>query len=93
MKRSVTTHAITFSVVPNPASDEASLVYTKETSEAAYLTLYNAQGAEVLRVIVPKGVVRHAFSTHGITPGPYHYKVVSSNGATLVGMGKLSILR
>jgi len=79
------------SVVPNPASDEASLVLSLETTEPAYLTLHNTVGSEVLRVFVPKGVVRHSFSTANIAPGLYHYKVLSGGG--LLGDGKLTIVR
>jgi len=79
------------SVVPNPASDEASLVLSLETTEPAYLTLHNTVGSEVLRVFVPKGVVRHSFSTANIAPGLYYYKVFGGGG--LLGDGKLTIVR
>lgn len=84
-------HSNPVRVVPNPASDEASLMLTRETDEPAYLTLYNAVGSEVMRVLVPKGVLRHAFSIASIAPGLYQFKVLGPNG--LAGDGKLTILR
>jgi hypothetical protein len=91
LKRLLDQHINAVSIVPNPASDEASLVLLHETVEPAYLTLYNAVGSESLRVLVPKGTERHAFSTASMPPGLYHYKVLSGNG--LMGDGKLTIVR
>ncbi len=79
------------SIVPNPATDEATLMLTRETEALAYLTLYNMVGSVVLRVLVPKGVTRHAFSTADIAPGLYHYKVLGIGGR--MGGGKLTIAR
>ncbi|MBL7962776.1 MAG: right-handed parallel beta-helix repeat-containing protein [Flavobacteriales bacterium] len=78
-------------VVPNPVSDEANLLLAQESVRPAYLTMYNTVGSEVLRVLVPKGVVRHAFSTASIASGLYHFKVLSGDG--LLGDGKLTIVR
>ncbi|MBK9176132.1 MAG: right-handed parallel beta-helix repeat-containing protein [Flavobacteriales bacterium] len=84
-------HVNALNVVPNPASDEASLILVHETAEPAYLTLYNAVGSESLRVLVPKGTVSHAFSTACMATGLYHYQLLSGDG--LVGHGKLTIVR
>ncbi len=84
-------HAHAVSVVPNPAKDEATLVLTREIEVPAWLTLYNAVGSEVLRMLVPKGTMRLPFTTTNIAPGLYHYAVLSSGG--LVGNGKLTIVR
>lgn len=91
VKNVVEQQANEVSIVPNPATDEATLVLTRETEALAYLTLYNTVGSEVLRVLVPKGVTRHAFSTANIAPGLYHYKVLGDGGR--MGGGKLTITR
>jgi hypothetical protein len=91
VKRLIEHETNAVSIVPNPANDEAALVLNREVPEPVYLTLYNAMGSEALRVFVPKGVVRHAFSTANIAPGLYHYTVLSGGG--LLGHGKLTIVR
>ena len=79
------------SMVPNPAMDEVTLVLTAALEEVGTLLFYNAQGAEVLRMNVPKDQQRTALSTETWAPGMYHYRLLSATGD--VGAGKLSIVR
>ena len=78
-------------MVPNPAMDEVTLVLTAALEEVGTLLFYNAQGAEVLRMNVPKDQQRTALSTAELAPGVYHYRVLSAAGD--LGTGKLSIVR
>ncbi|MCB9165666.1 MAG: hypothetical protein H6592_14725 [Flavobacteriales bacterium] len=79
------------SMVPNPAMDEVTLVLTAALEEAGTLLICNAQGAEVLRLRVPKDQQRTAVSVATLAPGVYHYRVLGVTGD--LGAGKLSIVR
>ncbi|MBK8950422.1 MAG: hypothetical protein IPM68_16685 [Flavobacteriales bacterium] len=79
------------SVVPNPASDEATLVLDRTLEEPAVFIVYDAVGAEVMRSTIPIEVSRFAFSTASLAPALYHFKVLSGTGA--FGHGKLTIVR
>lgn len=78
-------------MVPNPAMDEVTLVLTTALEEAGTLLFYNAQGAEVLRMNVPKDQQRTDVSVATLAPGVYHYRVLGVAGD--LGAGKLSIVR
>jgi len=79
------------SVIPNPASDEATLVLTMEQETPGMLIIFDALGAEVARHTVPAGSQRHAFSTVALAPALYHYKVLMAD--SVIGNGKLTIVR
>jgi len=55
------------------------------------LIIYDALGKQVQRHRLSKDVVRYEFSTAELKQGAYHYAV--SNGADVIGTGKLMILR
>ncbi|HOZ41524.1 MAG TPA: hypothetical protein PLL25_12015 [Flavobacteriales bacterium] len=78
-------------MVPNPAMDEVTLVLTSALEEAGTLLICNAQGAEVLRLRVPKDQQRTAVSVATLAHGVYHYRVLGVTGD--LGAGKLSIVR
>ncbi|MBV6405231.1 MAG: hypothetical protein GFGODING_01998 [Flavobacteriales bacterium] len=78
-------------VVPNPTSDEATLVLDRELEEPATFVMYDAVGAEVMRLTVAVEMPRLAFSTTGLAPTVYQYRVQSRTGA--IGNGKLTIVR
>lgn len=78
-------------VVPNPAGEEAALVLSRALYEPGRLLVYNALGAEVLRVVIPAEVKRATFATSCLAPGLYQYKMVVQTGA--LGNGKLTIVR
>lgn len=81
----------TVNVIPNPASNEATLVLTMEQETPGMLIIFDALGAEVARHTVPAGSQRHAFSTATLAPALYHYKVLVADG--VIGDGKLTIVR
>lgn len=78
-------------VVPNPASDEATLVLTKPLDEPGVFVLFDAIGAEVMRYTIPVETPRFAFSTSDLAPALYHYQVRGPAG--VLGNGKLTIVR
>ena len=78
-------------VVPNPATDEASLVLTEEWDAPGVFIVYDALGAEVFRHTVPAYTQRYAFSTTALAPAMYHYRVRGRSGVE--SNGKLSIVR
>ena len=78
-------------MVPNPATDEATLVLTKPPDEAGTLVMFNALGAVVMNVRIPADQQRVALSTTALVPGMYHYRVQNAHGE--LGDGKLSIVR
>ena len=78
-------------IIPNPASDEASVLLTRTLEQTGSLVLYDALGSEVLRVTVPKYEFRIPFSTATLTPALYHYRMHGNAG--IIGEGKLSIIR
>jgi len=78
-------------VVPNPASDEATLVLDRELEGPGTFVVYDAVGAEVMRQAVPIEMPRMAFSTASLAPALYHYQVRGPSG--IIGVGKLTIVR
>lgn len=78
-------------VVPNPASDEATLVLNRELEGPGTFVVYDAVGAEVMRQAVPIEMPRMAFSTASLAPALYHYQVRGPSG--IIGVGKLTIVR
>ena len=78
-------------VVPNPATDEASLLLTEEWDTPGVLIVYDALGAEVFHLVVPAYTPRYSFSTASLAPAVYHYQVRAPSGA--LSHGKLSIVR
>jgi hypothetical protein len=81
----------TITVVPNPATDQASLVLDEAWDAPGVLVVYDAMGAEVMRAEVPAYTPRWEFSTAALAPAMYHYRVRGPSGK--VFDGKLSIIR
>ncbi len=79
------------SVVPNPTSDEATLILARPLEGSSTLIAYNAVGKEVLRMIIPAETLRTVFNTSTLAPGVYHYALLSQDGT--LGYGKLTIVR
>lgn len=77
-------------ILPNPASDEATLVYSLNEGTTGHLMLYDALGQEVQRYPLSTDAQRFYFSTTELAPGAYHY-VVRENHAIL-GEGKLVVV-
>jgi len=91
VKSSIEQGANSVSVYPNPAGDNATLVLTAPLAESGTIVIFDALGAEVLRVTVPQDVVQHGFSTALLSRALYHYKVYSNS--VPIGEGKLTIIR
>ena len=91
VKRLMETVQSTLSVIPNPATDEATLVLTRTLDEPGMFILYDAIGAEVMRYVVPPDMLRVAFSISSLAPALYHYQVRGVSG--VIGGGKLSVVR
>ena len=91
VKRLTTQRINSVSVMPNPASDEATLVFAQELNEPGILIMYDAMGAEVLRSGIPRRTMLVAFSTATLAPALYHYKVLAAGD--VIGNGQLTILR
>ncbi|MBK9077143.1 MAG: hypothetical protein IPL77_19645 [Flavobacteriales bacterium] len=81
----------TVSVVPNPASNEATLVLSRALDEPGVFVLYDGLGAEVMRRTVPVELPRLTFNIASLAPALYHYDVRGPSG--LIGNGKLTIVR
>jgi hypothetical protein len=77
-------------VVPNPASEEATLVLDQEQEEPMTFMLFNTVGKEVKRITVPAHTLRFPFSTAPLAPALYHFQVRGPSG--LLGSGKLTII-
>ncbi len=77
-------------VMPNPANDEATLVYQFDEGRTGFLVLQDALGKEVLRHALTADINRFQFSTAGLAPGAYHYAVLEGDG--LLGEGKLVVV-
>lgn len=78
-------------VVPNPATDNASLMLGGEWQTPGEFVLYNAVGAVVMRAVVPANTPQWEFSTTALAPAMYHYMVQGPTGSRFAG--KLSIVR
>lgn len=91
VKSMATAEPNALTVVPNPASDEATLVLTKPLDEPGVFVLFDAIGAEVMRYTIPVETPRFAFSTSALAPALYHYQVRGPAG--VLGNGKLTIVR
>jgi hypothetical protein len=78
-------------VVPNPATDHASLVLDREWDAPGVFIIYDAMGAIVMRAEVPAYTPRWEFSTAALAPAIYHYRVRGPSGKKYDG--KLSIIR
>ncbi|MEO7081350.1 MAG: hypothetical protein ABIY71_07470 [Flavobacteriales bacterium] len=83
--------AVTLSIVPNPARDNATLVLDKGLDGPGVLLVFSTVGQEVLRKAIPMEMARMEFSTASLTPGLYHYQVRGPSGK--MGEGKLAISR
>jgi hypothetical protein len=81
----------TVAVVPNPAVDEATLVLTEQLYGPGVFVVFDAIGAEVMRLMIPVEQERFTFSTTDLAPAMYHYQVRGPSG--LLGDGKLTIVR
>ncbi|MEZ4758112.1 MAG: hypothetical protein R2817_14905 [Flavobacteriales bacterium] len=79
------------SVVPNPTSDEATLVLAEPLDDPGVFIVYDALGAEVLRHLVAAESLRHIVNTEALAPALYYYQVRGPSG--LLGVGKLTIVR
>lgn len=91
VKNVVEQQANAVSIVPNPANDEATLVLDQPLDEPGFFVAYNAMAKEVMRLTVPAETTRVVFSTSGLAPTVYQYRVQSRTGA--IGNGKLTIVR
>ena len=76
-------------ILPNPACDEATLVYTLAEGSEGFLLLYDAIGKQVIRYRLGTDMTRFTFNTSDLAPGAYHY-LVEVDGAS-IGDGKLMI--
>ena len=81
---------IALRVIPNPASDEATLMLDRTLDAPGVFIVYDAVGAEVMRHTVPIEIPRLAFSTASLAPALYHYQVRGPSG--IIGGGKLTII-
>jgi len=79
------------SVIPNPATNEATLVLTETLNEPGVFVVFDALGAEVLRSVVPVQTLRWSMNTELLAPAMYQYQVRGPSG--LLGVGKLTIVR
>ena len=78
-------------IMPNPAIDEATLVFTLPSEKPAVIITYNTMGNEVMRTMVPAEILRFTFNTSTLAPAVYHYKVIERT--SLIGSGRLTIVR
>ncbi len=78
-------------LLPNPATDQATLVLDAPLSEPATLLLTNALGAVALSVRVPAEQLRTELKLAGLAPGIYHYTLRWPQGT--IGTGKLAVER
>ena len=79
------------SIQPNPTADLATLLYTLDEDMQGTLVIYDALGKEVQRHSLSAAFERYEFSTAALQQGAYQYVV--SNGADVIGTGKLVIVR
>jgi hypothetical protein len=91
LKRLLDQHINAVSIVPNPASDEATLVLTRALKDPGTLFMYDAVGAEVLRRSIPAEAMRFVFATAALAPALYHFKVLSAG--VVISVGRLTIVR
>ncbi|MBV6405235.1 MAG: hypothetical protein GFGODING_02002 [Flavobacteriales bacterium] len=87
--KSLTDQANEVKVIPNPASDEATLVLARSLDEPSTFAVFDAVGAEVMRHAVQSEMSRLVFSTASLAPSLYHYEIRGPSG--LFGNGKLVI--
>ena len=78
------------SILPHPASDEATLVYSLHEGSTGHLMLYDALGQVVQRHRLSTDAQRFCFSTTGLAPGAYHYVVLEHDA--ILGEGKLVVV-
>ncbi|MBK9275199.1 MAG: right-handed parallel beta-helix repeat-containing protein [Flavobacteriales bacterium] len=78
-------------VIPNPASDEATLVLERPLDAPSVFVVYDALGGELMRHSIPLETSRFVFTTASLAPAPYHYQVRGPLG--VIGNGKLTIVR
>ena len=67
-------------IIPNPADDEASLVFTEPWETPVVVITYSAIGEELSRMMVPAETPRFTFNTSKLPPTVYHYRVLEHTG-------------
>ena len=67
-------------IIPNPADDEASLVFTEPWETPVVVITYSAIGEELSRMMVPAETPRFTFNTSKLPPAVYHYRVLEHTG-------------
>lgn len=77
-------------VMPNPARNEATLVYHLEEGQSGTLLLHDPVDRQVSQYSLSNEVDRFPFSTANLAPGTYHYSLTTDKG--LLGEGKLTII-
>jgi hypothetical protein len=78
-------------LIPNPASDEVTLICPMGPDERGTLVLFDAVGQEVFSHPLGSDAERHVIALGRLATGPYHYVVYSVRGK--LGEGKLTIVR
>lgn len=81
----------TVRIEPNPATDDAALIFSEPLPWDCALSVFNALGGGVIRILVPPETPRMAFDASRLAPGIYSYSVAS--GTRAIGHGKLTIAR
>lgn len=77
-------------MVPNPAMNEATLVFAIALDAPGVLIMYDAIGTEVLRSRIPPETLRFTINTTSLPPALYHYKILSRS--EVLGNEKLTII-
>ncbi len=78
-------------LLPNPARDEVTLLLEQPLDGPGQFVVYNALGAEVLRLPLEAQAEQYTLGTANLAPAIYHYQVRGPAG--VVGTGKLTIVR
>ncbi|MEP7169135.1 MAG: T9SS type A sorting domain-containing protein [Bacteroidota bacterium] len=78
-------------IQPNPAMNEASLIYSLLENTTAAFSIYTTTGQNLLFKKVTAEQRNYTFSIMALYPGVYHYELIS-NGS-IIAYGKLVIIR
>lgn len=79
------------SLFPNPADGKATLRYVLNENQTAKFSLHTTTGQFIFELILNAKSNTYTFSTSGLRPGVYHYKIISAEDGVL--NGKLIIVR
>jgi Metallo-peptidase family M12B Reprolysin-like/Cadherin-like/Secretion system C-terminal sorting domain/Proprotein convertase P-domain len=75
--------AQSFRMAPNPANDQVRLTWSRELTEDARLSLFDAAGRQIRSQILPAGTLQHDLSVNTLPQGIYAVQISTVTGGVV----------